>query len=68
MSKGFIRQSSSLLATLVLLAEKRDGGSQFWINQQDINSKTIQNGYPLPMAQEMLNFHRIAQIDTKVDV
>jgi len=68
MSKGFIHQSSSPFAAPVLLAEKLDGGFQFCIDYQDINSKTIMNWYPLPLLRESLNSLRKPRVYTKLDV
>jgi hypothetical protein len=55
MSKGFIRQSLSPFAARVLFAQKPGGGLRICIDYRDINSKTINNRYPLPLIQETLN-------------
>jgi len=55
MSKGFIHQSSSPFAAPGLLAKNPDGGLQFCIDYQDINIKTIEIRYPLPLIWETLN-------------
>jgi hypothetical protein len=68
MSKGFIRHSSSPFAVLVLFTKKQDGGLQFCIDYQNINSKTIKNRYPLPLIKETSNLLGTAQIYTKLHV
>jgi hypothetical protein len=68
MTKGFIRQSSSLYAAPCRFAQKPDGGLRFCIDYRDINSKTLKNRYPLPLIQETLNMLAQARIFTKLDV
>jgi hypothetical protein len=68
MSKGFIRQSSSPVASLVLFGKKPGGGLRFCIDYRDINSKMIKHRYPLPLIKETLNLLGKARIDTKLDV
>jgi hypothetical protein len=68
MSKGFIRQSSSLFAVPLSCAKKPGGGLRFCIDYRHINSKTIQNWYPLPLIQGILNHLGKAKIYTKLDV
>jgi len=48
-SKGFIQQSSSPFAALVLFASKANGVLRFCNDYRDINSKRIKNQYPLPL-------------------
>ena len=69
-SKGFIRQSSSLYAGPELFANKPGGGGGqgFCIDYQDIHSKNIKNQYPLPLMKETLNHLRNAGILTKLDI
>jgi len=68
MSKGFIRQLSSLFAAPVLFAKKPGGGLRFCIGNRDINSKTIKNRYPFRLIKETLNLLGKAKIYTKLDV
>jgi hypothetical protein len=68
MSKGFIRQSSSPFAAAVLFAKKPVGGLRLCIDYRDINSKTINNRYPLLLVMETLNHLGTARICTKLDV
>jgi len=51
----FIQQSSSPIAAPALSAKKPDGGLQFCTDYRDINSKTNNNLYPLPLLWEKLN-------------
>jgi len=68
MTKGFIRQSSSPFAAPVQFAKKPRGGLRFCIDYRDINNKTIQNRYPLPLIKETLNHLGKAWICTMLDV
>ena len=68
MVKGFICQSSSPFGAPVLLAKKQGGGLHVCIDYQDINSKTIRNGYPLPLIRETLNSLGKAKIYTRSGV
>jgi hypothetical protein len=68
MSKGFIQHTSSPFAAPVLFAKKPGGGLRFFIDYQDINSKTVTNWYPLPLIEETLNRLGNARIYTKLDV
>jgi hypothetical protein len=68
MTKGFIRQSSSPYAAPCFFAKNPDGGLQFCIDYRDINSKTIENRYPVPLFQETLDLLAGARIYTKLDV
>jgi len=67
-SKGFICQSSSPFAGPVPFAKKPGGGLRFCIGYRDINRKTIENWYPLPLIKETLNLLGGATMYTKVDV
>jgi len=68
MSKGFIRQSSSLVAAAVLFAKKPGGWSRFFIDYRDINTKTMNNRHPHPLIMKTLNLLGKARIYTKLDV
>jgi len=68
MGKVFIHQSSSPFAALVLCAKKPERGRQFCIDYQDINSKTINNRYPLPLIKETFNLLDKAPIYSRLDV
>lgn len=49
MSKVFFEQSLSPFAVQVLIAKELDGGLRFCIDYGEINSKAINNRYPLPL-------------------
>jgi len=55
MSKVFIRQSSSPFAAPVMFAKKPGGGIRFGLDYRDIDNKSINNRYPLPLVQQTLN-------------
>jgi len=47
LSKGFIRVSSSPIATPIIFVKKPGGGLRFYIDYQALNAITIKNRYPL---------------------
>jgi len=68
MLKVFIHQSSPHCAAPVRFAKKPDWGLWLCIDYRDINSKRINDRYPLPPIKERLNHLGKAQIYTKVDI
>jgi hypothetical protein len=68
LSKGFIRASSSPVASLVIFVKKPRGGLQFCVDYQGLNALTIKNRYPIPLLQETLNRLSKAKYYTKLDI
>jgi len=48
LAKGFIRYSTSLLVSPVILVKKPRGGLRFYINYRALNAITIKNRYLIP--------------------
>nr|GEV22546.1 putative reverse transcriptase domain-containing protein [Tanacetum cinerariifolium] len=53
--QGFIRPSTSPWGALVLSVNKKDESLRMYINYQDLNKLTINNLYPLPMIDDLLD-------------
>jgi hypothetical protein len=68
LSKGFIRVSLSLIASLVLFAKKPNRGLRFCVDYQALNTIIIKNYYPLPLIQETLVYFSKTKFYTKLDV
>ena len=55
LKKGFIRPSSSPVASPVLFVKKPGGGLRLCIDFRAINNISIKDRYPLPLMKETLN-------------
>jgi hypothetical protein len=49
LSKGFIRASSSLVASPVIFVKKPRGGLRFCVDYRALNAVTVKNRYPIPL-------------------
>ena len=68
LQKGFIRPSSSPVASPVLFVKKPGGGLRFCVDYRGLNNITVKNRYPLPLIRETLNRLSRAKYFTKLDV
>lgn len=68
LAKGFIRPSTSDVASPVLLARKPGGGVRICVDYRGINNISLKNRYPLPLIKETLDAICKAKWFTKVDV
>jgi len=69
LEKGFIRPSSSPYGAPVLFVKKAHGrGLRLCVDYRALNSTTIKNRYPLPLASELFDRLRGAAVFTKVDL
>jgi len=68
MSRGYIRQLSSPFGAPVLFPKKPDARLQFCIDYRDINSKTINDQYPLPWIKKTSSLLRKARVYSKLDM
>jgi hypothetical protein len=66
--KGFIRPSSSPVASPVLFVKKPDGGLRLCVDYRALNAITVKDRYPLPLTTESLNNLKGMRYFTKVDV
>ena len=67
LGKDFIRPSSSVAASPILLVRKPGGGLHFYIDYRALNAVTIKNKYPIPLILETLGklagFVRYTKLD-----
>jgi hypothetical protein len=55
LGKGFIRQSSSPMASLVLFVRKKNGSLRLCVDYRRLNNATRKNWYPLPLITELMD-------------
>jgi hypothetical protein len=55
LQSGVIQLSSSLFASTVLLAKKKDGSWRFCVDYRALNALTIKNKDPLLVVEELLD-------------
>ena len=68
LEKGFIRPSSSPVASPIILVKRPGGGLRFCVDYRALNAITIKNRYPIPRVQEMLARLCRAKFFTKFDI
>jgi hypothetical protein len=54
LKKGFITLSKAPYASLILFAEKKDGGLRFCVNYRRLNALIKRDRYPIPLIDEVL--------------
>ena len=55
MNQGIIRKSSSPYASAVVIVRKKDGSIRLCVNYRLLNSRTINDVYPLPQIEDTLD-------------
>jgi reverse transcriptase-like protein len=68
LDKGFIRPSKSPAASPVLFVPKKDGTLRLCVDYRGLNSVTVKNRYPLPLAGEIMDRVNGAQWFSKIDL
>jgi hypothetical protein len=68
LNKGFIVNSSSPFASLVLFVKKANRSLCFYINYQKLNSLTRNDLYLIPRIDKLLNRVSKAKVFTKLDI
>jgi hypothetical protein len=68
LAKGFIRPSTSSVASPVLLVKKPGGGLRFCVDYRSLNALTVKNRYPIPLIRETLDRLCKSQWFTKIDI
>ena len=65
---GYIKPSSSLVASLVVLVKKKDGTLSMCSDYRALNKKTIKNRYPIPRIDELMDELQGAKYFSKIDL
>ncbi|XP_029130694.1 uncharacterized protein LOC109815756 [Cajanus cajan] len=68
LEKQMIRPSVSLWGALVLLVKKKDGGVRLCVDYRQLNKLTINNKYPLPIIDDLMDQLRGASVFSKIDL
>ena len=68
LQKGFIRPSSSSVASPVLFVKKSDGSLRLCIDFRAINNISVKDRYPLPLVKETLNNLKGMKYFSKIDI
>ena len=68
LDKGFIRPSTSLWGAPVLFVKKKDGSLRLCIDYRQLNRITVNNKYPLPRIDDLLDQLKGATVFSKIDL
>jgi hypothetical protein len=68
LNKGFIINSSSPFASLVLFVKKANGSLRFYVNYWKLNSFTCNDLYPIPRIDELLNCMLKVKVFIKLNI
>ncbi|GJS18955.1 putative reverse transcriptase domain-containing protein [Tanacetum coccineum] len=66
--KGFIRPSSSPWGAPVLFVKKKDGSFCMCIDYRELNKLTVENRYPVPRVDDLLDQLQGSSVYSKIDL
>ncbi|CAJ2512148.1 Uu.00g051630.m01.CDS01 [Anthostomella pinea] len=66
--KGFVRPSSSPVASPVLFVKKADKSLHFCVDYRGLNNISVKDRYPLPLTKESLNNLKGMKYFTKINI
>jgi hypothetical protein len=68
LEKGFIRSSASPWGSPALFVPKKDGTQRLCVDYRALNAVTIENMYPLPRIDDLMDQLRQAKLFSKIDL
>jgi hypothetical protein len=68
LASGWIRPSTSPMASPILFVKKKDGSRRMCVDYRRLNAMTVKNSYPLPLTQGLIEKLEGAKIFTKLDL
>ena len=68
LQKGHIRPSSSPCGSLIVLVQKKDGTWRLCIDYRALNKITVQNRYPIPQIDDLLDQLKCEKYFNNIDL
>jgi hypothetical protein len=65
---GVIERSQSPWASRIVLVRKKDGSPRFCVDYRQLNAVTVQDSYPIPYQQDLLDNLKDAQYFSSIDL